>query len=125
MKKILLIDDDVFFVRTLGDALLSKGYTVARAENGEEGLKKVEEDCPDLILLDLRMPKMDGFEFLKNLQEKNKEHSSFPVPIFIVSNMADTENISSGLEYGVKGYIVKANETVDTIIEDVEKVLGE
>ncbi|MCK5095739.1 MAG: response regulator [Candidatus Pacebacteria bacterium] len=124
MKKILIIDDDKIFLKIFRDTF-SKSYAdkyeVVSAEDGEEGLLKVGEEHPDLIVLDIKMPKMDGLEFLRALKEKNGESQT---PVLISSNFSDNEKISEGLELGVKGYVVKSDYSLDGIIARIEDILG-
>ncbi len=77
-KKILIIDDEPNIAKMIGSRLQANGYDIETAENGEDGLKKVESASPDLIILDVLMPVMDGFEFFKNIK-KDPEKSQVPV----------------------------------------------
>lgn len=120
MKKVLVIDDDMTFVATIKAALDPKKYTVSSAGNGEEGLKQVEESKPDLILLDIMMPKMDGLEFLKQL---NGKFGKAAIPVLITSNISSLEKISEGVTLGIQGYFVKSNESLQSIIEMVDRAL--
>ncbi|MCK5027906.1 MAG: response regulator [Candidatus Pacebacteria bacterium] len=124
MKKILIVDDDKIFLKIFRDTLNKDyvgRYDVASAENGEEGLAKIEEFHPDLIVLDIKMPKMDGIEFLRALKEKQCEPQ---IPVLISSNFSDAEKISEGLELGVKGYVVKSDYSLDGIIKRIESLFG-
>ncbi|KKS96304.1 hypothetical protein A3B05_01360 [Candidatus Giovannonibacteria bacterium RIFCSPLOWO2_01_FULL_43_160] len=121
MKKILIIDDDRDFSRLL-IGLLSKKYKIFAAYDGEEGLLKTNEIKPDLIILDLKMPKMNGIEFLKKIQTGNQT-GELPIPILIVSNLDDTEKISEGIALGVRGYIIKSEENFLTIEQDIDRIL--
>lgn len=123
MKKILIIDDDKIFLKIFRDTLgkiHGEDYEIASAENGEEGLVKTDEVRPDLIVLDIKMPKMDGIEFLKKLKEKNFDPQ---IPVLISSNFSDVEKVSEGLELGVKGYVVKSDYSLDGIIKRIEDIL--
>jgi DNA-binding NarL/FixJ family response regulator len=125
MKKILIVDDDKIFLKIFRDAL-SKTHTdafeVVVAENGQEGLDKVQQEKPDLIVLDIKMPKMDGIEFLRALKENNPDHQ---LPVLISSNFSDADKVSEGLELGVKGYVVKSDYSLDGIIERIEGILND
>ena len=122
MKKILIIDDDVVFQKTMRAKLESCSYAVAQAFDGEEGLTKVTSENPDLMLLDIMMPKLNGLEFLKKLhQDKDVPN----IPILITSNMSTTEKIGEGLSLGIRGYIIKSDETLDTIVAEVQNILKE
>lgn len=120
MKKILVIDDDPFFKKAISSAVDPSAYEVSFAVDGEDGLKKVEESVPDIILLDILMPKMNGLEFLKQLNEK---YGSNKIPVLITSNLSSMEKISEGVELGVRGYIIKSDESIKTIVSTIESLL--
>lgn len=126
MKKILIIDDDDVFVKTLSDSLSKEKYIVVRAQDGEDGLEKIEKEKPDIIILDLIMPKMGGLDFLKALKNKNKEGNQ-NIPILISSQLSKMKDISEGvvlgMDVGVKGYIVKASESMEMIVKNIERTL--
>ena len=121
-KKILIIDDDLTFQKTIRETLESAGYDVVEAHDGIEGLKIVEVEKPNLILLDIVMPKLGGIEFLRILQ---KNQGSSPYPVLITSNFSGIGKIDEGLELGIRGYIVKSNESLKTIVNSVELLVGE
>ena len=121
MKKILVIDDDQFFSKTLEAALPAGKYSLVSAENGEVGLQKLAEEKPDLVILDLMMPKMDGTAFLKKLQES----TDLPkVPVLISSNLSSVKKISDVMAMGAIGYVIKSDESLQSIVQDIERVLG-
>lgn len=122
MKKILIIDDDHAFQKTLTEALRALSYEVESAYDGEEGLIKAQTLLPDLVLLDIKMPKLDGLAMLKELQAEKKDGEK--VAVIITSNSSLLDNISEGLELGVKGYIIKSNESLATIVKTVESTLN-
>lgn len=123
MKKILIIDDNEIFAKTLKDTLSKEKYEVTHVLNGEEGLNEMAKNIPDIIILDLLMPKMGGVEFLDAL----KNIGGNKVPILISSQLSKMEDISNaivtGMDVGVKGYIIKSDENLDKIIEEIENVL--
>jgi CheY-like chemotaxis protein len=119
MKKILVIDDDMTFIAMMKASLDSEKYTVSSVGNGEQGLDAVKEDKPDLILLDLVMPKMGGMDFLKKL---NEEYGAGKIPVLITSNQSSLENISEGVSLGIRGYFVKSNESLQGIAKIVDGV---
>jgi CheY-like chemotaxis protein len=126
MKKILIIDDDEIFTKTLTDSLPKEKYAVVHAKDGEDGLVKMEKENPDIIILDLVMPKMGGLQFLEALNKKGGSHN---IPILISSQLSQMKDISEGvtlgMDVGVKGYIVKASESMEMIIKNIERTLGE
>src|SRR4051812_21198836 len=100
MKKILVIDDDGTFRKTISVKLKEANYETISASDGEDGLNKALTMHPDLILLDIRMPGIDGITVLKKLR---KEETATNIPVFITSNMSTSESIGDGVVLGVKG----------------------
>lgn len=106
MKKILVIEDELAYAKLLHDQLSNGGCEVITAPNGEEGLKQAYAIKPDLILLDIIMPKLDGIEVLKALRADawGKE-----VPIFILTNVSEPKVIVEGMNNSATNYIVKSD----------------
>ncbi|MDO8471051.1 MAG: response regulator [bacterium] len=121
MKKILLIDDDETFLKTVNDFLSSEGYNIIVAKDGSKGLEVVEKESPDLILLDLLMPNSGGMDFLKILHEDERLSK---IPILILTNLTSMNLVDEGLKFGARGYIVKSNESLKTIKSSIESVIG-
>ncbi len=122
-KKILIIDDDKIFSKVLKDAFAftaSGKYEVINAHDGEDGFEKAKKEKPDLIILDLMMPKIDGIGFLKKMKI---QEGSLDIPILISSQSSDIEKISEGMELGIVGYIVKSDYSLESIIKQVEDIL--
>lgn len=121
MKKILIIDDDKIFSKILKDGLTQGGkHEVTVAHDGEEGLEKVKESRPDLIVLDMMMPKVGGIDFLKKLKLFNITPQ---VPVLISSQLMDVEKVSDAVSLGIKGYIVKSDFSLDNIVKQVDSIL--
>lgn len=120
MKKILVIDDDMTFVAMMKVSLDPKVYEATSAGNGVEGLASIEESMPDLILLDIKMPKMDGMEFLREI---NKKYGEGKIPVLITSNLSSMDKISEGVSLGIRGYFIKSNESLEGIVGIIESVL--
>src|SRR5262249_37320150 len=97
-------------------------YEVSVAADGVEGLEQVSKSMPDLILLDIMMPRMNGVEFLEHLKDLEHGHQ---VPVIITSNDSSLDTISRGAELGVRGYIVKSNESMKTIMASIDRVFAE
>lgn len=121
MKTVLLIDDDEAFTSLVKDAFGKRSYAVVSASDGKAGLEAVKGSKPDIILLDLKMPGMDGISFLRALKDTSARH----IPIIIVTNDTSLDAIADGTELGVRTYILKANESMQTILDKVEKLLKE
>lgn len=122
MKKILVIDDDQFFPKTLENALPRGKYELIHAEDGEKGLEVLKGVKPDLIILDLMMPKLDGTAFLKKLHESEDLPK---VPVLVSSNLSSFKKISDVMSLGAVGYVIKSDESLQSIVQDIERILGE
>jgi len=120
-KKILIIEDEETLKFLLSREFKGEGFDIEEAINGEEGLKKAKESKPDLILLDLLLPGIDGFEVLSRLKKDSNLEST---PVIIISNFSQEEEIKRGLKLGAIDYLVKANLTLSDIVERVKKTLG-
>ena len=119
-KKILIVDDDKAFLWILRQSLESAGFSVSFAEDGENGLEMAEKEKPDLILLDILMPKMDGIEVAKGLKEKG-----IKLKIIFLTNLKDIEHMSQAVEITKEtDYIVKTETPIDQIIVRVKDRLG-
>src|SRR6056297_610863 len=119
MSKILVVEDDKFFREMITRKLDKEGYDVYQAVDGEEGLEKIREEKPDLILLDLIMPGVGGFEVL----EKAKDDSDIKdIPIIILSNLGQKSEVDRGLELGAEDFLIKAHFTPKEIIKKVKEV---
>jgi len=119
-KKILIVEDDKFLRELISRKLLSEGYNIVEAVDGEEGIRKIKEEKPDLILLDLILPGADGFEVLT----KTKADSSVSsVPVIILSNLGQKEDVERGLKLGAVDYLIKAHFTPGEIVEKIKIIL--
>lgn len=119
MKKILIIDDEKDFCAIVKANLeLSRDYNVITATSGKDGLRTAERDKPDLILLDIMMPEIDGFEVLKRLKENDKTVS---IPVIMLTAKGDQESQEKAMQLYDEDYIVKPVETalLKSKIEDV------
>ena len=122
MKKILFIEDESALQKTFGDFLHREEYEIISALDGEIGLKLAKEKKPDLILLDLILPKLDGFEVLKKVKE---DEGIKGIPVIVLTNLERIEDIEKALELGATTYLVKANYTLEEVLEKIKKTLGE
>ena len=121
-KKILIIEDEKILRELLEKKLKEKNYDVITASDGEEGFLKLKNEKPDLILLDIIMPKMSGFEVL---EKKQKDVKVSKVPVIIVSNSGQPVEISRAIELGVKDYLIKTEFDPQEVIQKVQKQIGE
>jgi len=114
--KIVVIEDDDVLSKVVCDALSEAGFEVLQALDGEKGLEMVALQKPDLVLLDLLLPKKDGFEVLEELKKSSITHD---IPVIILS-MLSGDNIKKGLGLGASDYIVKSQHVMDEIVEKVK-----
>lgn len=119
-KKILIVEDETAFLYALQSKLSIKGFEVFTATTAEEGLKILEKEKVNLIIIDILLPKMDGFDFLRLI--KDQPETKF-TPIVIISNLSDKENIDHGVKLGVKDYLVKSEFNLDGIVSKIEEII--
>jgi len=116
MQKILIIEDDRFLRELISKKLTKEGFEVSEAIDGEEGIKKIKSEKPDLILLDLILPGIDGFEVLSKMKDDPTVSS---IPVIILSNLGQKEDVEKGLKLGAVDYLIKAHFTPGEIIEKI------
>lgn len=121
-RNILLVEDDEILSKVLSEELKDSDFEVQQAFDGEQGLKIAVSKKPDLILLDLLMPKMHGFDVLRELK-KSPETST--IPIIIITMLGQGDDVKKGLELGADDYIVKSQHAVSEIIEKIKAFLVE
>lgn len=119
-KKILIIEDDKFLRELIARKLEKEGYEALEAVDGEDGFKKIKTDKPDLILLDLILPGVDGFEVLSKTKE---DITLAQIPVIILSNLGQKEDVDRGLKLGAIDYLIKAHFTPGEIIEKIANAL--
>ncbi len=119
-KKILIIEDDKFLRELITQKLVKEGYEISGAVDGEEGIKMIAEEKPDLVLLDLILPGIDGFEVLAKAKADPALSS---IPVIILSNLGQKEDLEKGLKLGAVDYLIKAHFTPGEIIEKIRGVL--
>ena len=122
MKKILFVEDESALQKTFGERLSPEGYEVIPALDGEIGLRLAKTKKPDLILLDLILPKVNGFEVLKELKE-DKETKD--IPVIVLTNLEGIGDVDKAIELGATTYLVKAQYSLEELVEKIKKVLGE
>lgn len=121
MKKILIIEDESTLQKTLGDVLSQEGYEVISALDGEIGVRQATEQKPDLVLLDLVLPKMTGFEVLEHLKAAEDTKG---IPVIVLTNLEKIEDIQKATELGATTYLVKSNYELKEVVEKVKTVFG-
>jgi len=117
-KNILIVEDDAFLRGLISKKLISAGFNVLEAIDGASGIKKTRQEKPDLILLDLLLPSIDGFEVLSEIK---KDPITSPIPVIILSNLGQKEDIDKGLKLGADDYLIKAQFTPEEIVIKIKK----
>jgi CheY-like chemotaxis protein len=121
MSKILIVEDDSLMLRMYERIFALENFTVDAAHNGEEGLQKVTAFKPDLILLDIMMPKMNGLQTLEALKGSPATQS---IPVIVLTNLAGQEDTKEALAKGAAQYIIKSEHEPKQIVEMVEGLLS-
>lgn len=119
--KVLVVEDEEILLTALKEELATGGYDVEGASDGQDGLEKVKAFNPDLVLLDLVMPKMDGMEMLQRLKADSQTRD---IPVVILTNLSDYERISEALSLGAMDYLVKANYKLEDLLDKVKTVVA-
>lgn len=120
-KKILIVEDDKFLGKMLSKMLEGSNYDISIASSGKEALAKAVSENPSLILLDIMLPDLDGFDILQSL--KNNEATN-KIPVVILSNLGQPEDVEQGRKLGVLDYIVKSDFSLDDVVKKVGKYLN-
>jgi DNA-binding response OmpR family regulator len=120
-RRVLLAEDDRFLRKAAETALKRQGFTVLPAVDGEEALRTARAEAPHLILLDLIMPKMQGFEVLRALKA---DPATAAIPVIILSNLGQDSDVKQAMEAGAAGYFVKANLSLQDLVKRVGELIG-
>jgi DNA-binding response OmpR family regulator len=122
-KKILVVEDDAAMRELVTHKLLSNGFEIKQAEDGKQALELFDSEKPDLILLDLMIPEIDGFHVLENIR-KRTDPKAANTPVIVLSNLWSSKDILSTQALQVQAYMVKAYFTTEEILEKVKEVLA-
>ena len=120
--KIVLIEDDEILSKVIDEELESSGFDVIKSFDGIDGLEVVKDKKPDLILLDLVLPKMHGFDVLSELKD---DPSTKDIPVIILTMLGGDEDVKKGISLGAEDYIVKSQHAVGEIIDKVKSFFEE
>ncbi len=121
MKKILLVEDDPFMIDIYTTKLKEAGFLVRLSADGENALQQIKNEKPDLILLDIVLPKLNGFELLKEIKDLSQLKE---IPVIIISNLGQKKEVEKGLKTGAVKYLIKAHYTPSEIVEEIQQVLS-
>jgi DNA-binding response OmpR family regulator len=120
-KKILFVEDESSLQKTFGEILRQEGYEMISALDGETGLRLAKEKKPDLILLDLILPKMNGFDALEKIKEDPEIKG---IPVIVLTNLERMADVDRAIELGATTYLVKAQYNLEEIVEKIKKTLS-
>lgn len=120
-KKILIVEDDSFVAEVYSAKLLEIGHEIWIARNGKEGIRMVSEKKPDLILLDIIMPVMNGIEMLEELKKKDEWKQ---IPVILLTNLGEKESVQKVRNLGVQDYLIKSHFTPAEVIDKIERTLA-
>lgn len=118
MKKVLFIDDDPSLVKTLKESVEKEGIECSVAFDGETGIEMTKKEKPDLILLDLILPKKSGFDVLSEIKQQDELKS---IPVIVLTNLEDGKDIEKVLSLGADSYLVKANYSLEEIVKKIKE----
>ena len=118
--KVMVVEDEEILLTALSEELKQEGFEVVGAKDGVEGVEKAASEKPDLILLDLVMPRLDGIGALKQMKD-NPETKE--IPVVILTNLSDYDKVSDALSLGAMDYLVKANYRLEELVNNIKTVL--
>jgi DNA-binding response OmpR family regulator len=119
-KKLLLIEDDVMLVNMYKAKFVNEGYEIESATDGKNGLALVPQVNPDLVILDLMLPRLSGIEVLEELKKDEKLKN---IPVVVLTNLSEEQETQKALELGADGYLVKADLTPSQLVEKIKEYI--
>jgi len=120
MRKILLVEDDPFLIDIYSTKLKEAGFVVEIAQDGEEALRKIKEMAFDLVLLDIVLPTLNGWEILRSIK---RDPGLKELKVVVLSNLGEKEEVEKGLESGAAKYLVKAHYTPTEVVKEIKQIL--
>lgn len=119
-KKILIIEDDEFIRELVKRKLRKEDFEILEVVEGEKGITKIKEEKPDLILLDIILPGIDGFEVLTRIKQ---DPATSQIPVIILSNLGEKKEVEKGLKLGAADYLVKAHFSIAEVLQKIKTTL--
>ena len=119
-KVILLVEDDEFLAELYATKLNLEGYEVLSAADGKKGLKLAQDKHPALVLLDIILPKLDGFEVLKGLKE---DPTTKDIPVILLTNLSQKDEVKRGLDLGAADYLIKAHFMPSEVVKKIKALV--
>ncbi len=120
MQNILLVEDDPFLIDIYTTKLEESGFSVEVANDGEVALRKARENKPDLVILDIVLPQIDGWEILKRIKSEPEFKN---LKVIILSNLGQKEEVEKGIKLGAAKYLIKAHYTPSQVIKEIKKTI--
>jgi len=120
-NNVLLVEDDSFLANIYKTKFEMEGFGVFIADNGEAAVDEAKKKIPNIILLDILLPKMDGFMVLEALK---KDNTTKNIPVILLTNLGQKDDVEKGLQMGAVDYLIKAHFKPSEVVEKVRKVLG-
>lgn len=120
MTKILIVEDDIVLQKSLSEYLSSEGFEIVCASNGEDGIKKAVSEKPALILLDIVLPKKDGYEVLQEIKASPETNT---IPVVLLTNLNGVADVERALELGATTYLVKADYKLEEVTSKIKEIL--
>lgn len=121
-KKILVIEDDKYLWNAYNEKLTGSGFEVKLASDGEEALKMIAEFQPTLILLDIVIPKKDGFAVLEEIKKNTVWQN---IPVIVTSNLSQQEDVSRSMQLGARDFIVKSDTSINELVEKINLAISD
>jgi DNA-binding response OmpR family regulator len=121
MAKILIVEDDLVLQKTLDEYLVGDGFKTIRASNGEEAITAAKKEMPDLVLLDIILPKKDGYEVIKELKAAQQTKK---IPIILLTNLGGVRDVEKALKLGATTYLIKSDYKLEEIVRKIKEILN-
>ncbi len=118
--KILLVEDDSFLLSMYATKFELEDFKVVMAEDGEKAIRLATKEMPDIVLLDILLPKLDGFEVLRKLKENSE---TAKIPVILLTNLSQKDEIEQALKMGAEDYLIKAHFMPSEVVEKIKKIL--
>lgn len=121
-QKVVILEDDLALAKSLSTALGRESYEVFSAVDGETGLRTIEEKKPDLVILDIVLPRKSGFEVMEEISSRDDLKN---IPVMVLTNLESSEDVNRMLELGVKSFLVKTNYSLEEVVAKIKEILNE
>lgn len=119
-NKVLVVEDDIFLAGIYSKKFSNEGYDTMVVSDGKKALSVIKQKKPDIVLLDVMLPVMDGFEVLRNIK---RDRSIKNIPIILLTNLSDQCGIKKGYDLGIKDYVIKSFFTPGEVVEKIRKYI--